>query len=169
MIITEAEIESAIITKLQQAFECVQASSPTSPAPTVPRFVGSWSVAPDGEVKGTGDASSIVIAVAVGIRAYNSFCEPQADLPCSIVLTVRRDACPTGAALADTVAPILALAHRWNENVDAVCDDLTTASFCPGGFRLFGGNREQSADVWIVSLEFTLRGVIHPPAASLPP
>jgi hypothetical protein len=169
MIITEAEIESAIITKLQQAFESAQASSPTSPAPTVPRFVGSWSVAPDGEVKGTGDASPIVIAVDVEFRAYDSFCEPQADLPGSIVLTVRRDACPTGAALAYTVAPILALAHRWNEDADAMCDDLTTASFSPGGFRFSGGKRVQSADVWIAPFAFTLRGVIHPPATSLPP
>lgn len=149
--ITEAEIEAAIADKIASAFEAASAQ---------PRIVGSWNVEDEGRVKGQGDASPSVIAVAVGIRAYDSFCSPQADFNCSAVLSIRRDACPTGAKLANDIEPLLGLIARWNEDVDHVCDDLTTATFSPAGFRLESGARQQTKDAWIVTLNFTLRGVI---------
>ena len=127
------------------------------------RIVGSWDVAAAGEVKGKGDSSPAVLAVAVGIRSYDSFCSPQADLACSAVLLVRRDACPTGAALADLIEPLLDLFHNWNAEYDAVSDDLTTKCFHPGGFRLDSGSSpeyDEAAAVWTVPFDFTLRGVI---------
>ena len=127
----------------------------------VPRIVGAWDVADDGDVKGRGDASAAVFAVTVGLRAYDSFCSPQCDLPCAAVLTVRREACPTGAELAELIEPLMALIHVWNEDNDSVYEDLATSSFFPGGFRLTGGNLEQSEESWTVSIDFTLRGVIN--------
>jgi hypothetical protein len=158
--IPEREIEERLKAKFAAALAATRNAASI-------RTVGFWDVAADGEVKGEGDASDVVLAVATGIRAYDSFCSPQADFRCSAVLTVRRDACPTGATLAALLEPLLDLVHRWNEDADAVFDDLTTDRFSPGGFMLSGGDPTQDADAWTVPLVFTLRGVITPaPAAS---
>ena len=78
--------------------------------------------------------------MTVGIRSYESFCTPQADFPCVAVLSIRREACPTGAALADSIEPLMNLIHLWNEDYDDVLDDLSTNTFKPGGFQMTDGN-----------------------------
>lgn len=148
--IPEAEIESAIAAKVAAALT----------GHTV-RIVKSWEALAAGEVKGTGDATAAVVAIAVGIRSYASFCTPQADLPCSLILSVRRDADPTGSTFAALAEPILALLHSWNGDYDTVFTDLATAQFSVGGFQLTGGGKEQTEDTLILSLDFTIRGVIE--------
>ena len=125
-----------------------------------PRTELSWGVADPGDVKGRGDASDVILSVAVGVRTYPEYVSPQFDLPCAAVLTVRRDVCPTGAALADYIEPILELLHVWQADIDAVCDAFAGTAFRPAGFNLTGGDRMQTESVWNVSFSFTLRGVV---------
>lgn len=125
-----------------------------------PTVVGVWDVADEGEVKGQGDASVAAIAVAVGIRSYNSFCEPQADIPCTVALTVRRDACPTGGELAEMIEPLMHKINVWNADYNEVLDELNTDSFDIGGFQMTGGDTTQNETAWTVRILFTLRGVI---------
>lgn len=150
--LTEREIENKLKEKFAELFQGVA---------DAPRIIGVWDVAQQGEVKGLGDASTCVLAVNVGIRQYASFCEPQADFICSTVISIRRDAAPTGAALADLIEPFMNLMHIWNEDCDRMCDDLTTDTFNPGGFQLTGGSLLQNEDCWTVDVNFILRGIVH--------
>lgn len=124
------------------------------------RMVGTWDVVDVGELKGQGDASKVVLAFSVGLRQYQSFCTPQADFPCALVLSVRRDACPTGGELADFIEPIMNQLHIWNEDCDRMCDDLTTLTFNVGGFQLDGGTLQQDENAWTITMNFTLRGIV---------
>lgn len=150
--LTEREIENKLKQKFAALFENVE---------NAPRILGVWDVAQQGEVKGLGDASTCVLALNVGIRQYASFCEPQADFPCVAVLSVRREAAPTGAALADLMEPFMNLMHVWNADCDRMCDDLATDTFSPGGFELTGGNLLQNEDCWTVNIDFILRGIVN--------
>lgn len=152
--ILQLEIENAIAAAVAASLESADLGGRT------PRFVKSWEPLADGEVKGRGDASFAVIAIAAGIPAFGSFCEPQADIECSVVLSVSRDADPTGAAVNVLADCIQSTVFRWNESVDEVCTDITTDHFSPGGLRLTGGSREQEEDAWTIPFNFTLRGVI---------
>lgn len=149
--LTEREIEN----KLKEKFAALFQNQSQL------RIIGVWDVADNGEVKGLGDASASVLAVNVGIRQYASFCEPQADFTCTAVLSVRREASPTGASLAEYIEPLMNQLHIWNEDCDRMCDDLTTATFQPAGFQLDGGNLVQSEECWTVNLDFILRGVVR--------
>lgn len=153
--IAEAEIENAIAAAFTAQLSAL--SAPT------PRIVKSWEALADGEVKGQADASAATIAIAAGIRQYDSFCSPQADIPCSVAISVRRDADPTAATFAAVIEPILDLCHIWNQDVDEAADELSTASFDIGGFRLSSGRRQITQDAFSLSLDFTLRGVIKTP------
>lgn len=127
----------------------------------VPVIVGVWDVADDGEIKGQGDASVAAIAIAVGIRSYASFCEPQADIPCTIALTVRRDACPTGAEFSGMIEPLMGKINLWNADYDDVIGELNTDTFDIGGFQMTGGGTTQNETAWTARISFTLRGVIN--------
>ena len=150
--LTEREIEEKLKEKFAKLFDT---------SDNAPSIIGAWDVTQPGEVKGRGDASTSVIAVAVGLRNYASFCTPQADFPCTAVLSIRREAAPTGAALADFIEPLMNLMHVWNEDYDDVLSDLATNTFTPGGFQLADGSLTQSSDGWIVNINFTLRGVVN--------
>ena len=150
--IVEAEIEEKIAGLFAAALDEAGLQKP--------RTELSWGVADPGDVKGRGDASGVILSVAVGIRTYPEYVSPQFDLPCAAVLTVRRDVCPTGAALADYIEPVLEMLHDWQTDIDLFCDDLAGTSFRPAGFNLTGGERQQTESVWIVSFSFTLRGVV---------
>lgn len=150
--LTEREIEE----KLKSIF-----ASLFQDGKDVPRIVGLWDVTDIGEVKGQGDASKSVLAITTGIRSYASFCEPQADIPCSVVLSIRREAAPTGALLAEFIEPLMNLIHIWNADCDRMCDDLATSSFMPGGFQLTGGNLQQNEWGWTVTTNFILRGIVN--------
>ena len=151
IMLTEREIEDNIKTIIANLYK----DSEIKPA-----VVGVWDVADEGEVKGQGDASIAAIAVAVGIRSYTSFCEPQADIPCTVALTVRRDACPTGGELADMIEPLMRKFNKWNADYDDVLDELNTDSFDIGGFKMTGGDTTQNESAWTVRILFTLRGVL---------
>lgn len=148
--LTEREIEE----KLKEKIGATLANSKSL------RIVGAWDVKDIGEVKGQGDASKIVLAFSVGLRSYQSFCTPQADFPCVMVLSVRRDACPTGAELADIIEPIMNQLHIWNEDCDRMCEDLNTITFNAGGFQLDGGELQQDESCWTITMRFTLRGIV---------
>lgn len=152
--ILQLEIENAIAAAVAASLESADLGGRT------PRFVKSWEPLADGEVKGRGDASFAVIAIAASIPAFGSFCDTQADIECSIVLSVSRDADPTGAAVNVLADCIQSTVLRWNESVDAALTDLTTSKFIPGGLRLSGGSHEQEEVAWTVQFSFTLRGVI---------
>lgn len=149
--LTEREIENKLKEKFAALFSNAYA----------PRIIGVWDVVEVGEVKGLGDACTCLLALSVGIRQYASFCEPQADFPCAAVLSIRREAAPTGAALADLIEPLMNLIHVWNEDCDRMCEDLQTDTFNPGGFQLTGGNYTQTEDSWIVNIDFILRGIVN--------
>ena len=149
--LTEREIEDKIKSVIAGLYD---------DAAIKPIIVGVWDVADEGEVKGQGDASVAAIAVAVGIRSYASYCEPQADIPCTVALTVRRDACPTGGELANLIEPLMDKIHVWNADYNEVLDELSTDSFDIGGFQMTGGDTSQSETGWTVRISFTLRGVI---------
>jgi hypothetical protein len=164
--IAEAEIENAIAIAVMAAIgqgedQGEESLTLTSNLNLNYRIVKSWEPLPDGDVKGRGDASDAVISVAVGIRSYASFCEPQADLPCSLVIAVRREADPTGAKFAALVEPILAKLHAWNADIENVVTDLATTQFSPGGFRMTSGYRTIDETAITLPLPFTLRGVIE--------
>lgn len=149
--IVEQQIESAIVEKIR--------------ALNLPgvRVTGAWAAAADGEVKGEGDASDAVIAVAVNPRSYDSFMSAQADFACAISIAVRRDSCPTGAEVAETTEPLFQILDTWNRDVDAVYIDLETEGFTPGGLQLTGGDGPQYDDAgaaWVVTQSFTLRGIV---------
>lgn len=150
--LTEREIENKLKQKFAELFSNIA---------DAPRIIGVWDVAEQGEVKGLGDSNTSVLALNVGIRQYASFCEPQADFPCTAVLSIRREAAPTGASLAELIEPLMNLIHIWNEDCDRMCDDLTTDTFNPGGFELTGGNLLQNEDCWTVNMNFILRGIVH--------
>ena len=150
--IAEAEVEAKLAEQFAAALE-------TEGLPE-PRTELSWGVADPGEVKGSGDTSEAVLALAVGIRSYPDFVSPQCDLPCSLALSIRRDACPTGAELAGYIEPLLNLVHTWNADCDTMCDALTTTTFSPAGFQLGGGHLEPTEEARTLSLDFTRRGVI---------
>lgn len=150
--IAEAEVEAKLAEQFAAALE-------TEGLPE-PRTELSWGVADPGGVKGSGDASDVVLAISVGIRSYPEYVSPQCDLPCAVVLTIRRDACPTGSKLASYIEPLLTLLHSWQADIDAVCTALESLSFSPAGFNLTGAERQQSEDGWTVAFDFTLRGVI---------
>lgn len=150
--LTEREIENKLKENFAELFQNVAEA---------PRIIGVWDVAEQGEVKGLGDASTCVLAVNVGIRQYASFCEPQADFSCTAVLSIRREAAPTGAALADFIEPLMRLLHFWNADCDRMCNDLTTSTFNPGGFKLNAGNLFQNEDCWTVNIDFILRGIVN--------
>lgn len=149
--LTEREIES----KLKDIIADLYRDSAI-----VPVIVGVWDVADEGDVKGRGDASVAAIAVAVGIRSYNSFCEPQADIPCTVALTVRRDACPTGGEFANLIEPLMDKINVWNADYNEVLDELSTDTFDIGGFQMTGGDTAQNETAWTARISFTLRGVI---------
>lgn len=149
--LTEREIEN----KLKERFSAMYQNQGQL------RIVGVWDVAEKGDVKGLGDASSSVLALNVGIRSYASFCEPQADFNCVAVLSVRRDAAPDGATLADLIEPLMNKMHIWNSDCDIMCDDLATATFSPGGFELTGGDLLQTEDCWTITINFILRGIVN--------
>lgn len=109
--LTEREIEEKLKEKFASLFKDAKSS---------PSIIGAWDVAKAGEVKGRGDASTSVLSVAVGIRSYPSFCTPQADFRCAVVLSVRRECAPTGAALADFIEPLMNLLHLWNDEYEDV-------------------------------------------------
>lgn len=149
--LTEREIESKLKTVVASLYE---------DNATKPVIVGVWDVADEGEVKGQGDASVAAIAVAVGIRSYNSFCQPQADIPCTVALTVRRDACPTGGEFANLIEPLMEKINMWNADYNEVLDELSTDTFDIGGFQMTGGDTAQNETAWTARISFTLRGVI---------
>ena len=128
--------------------------------PLTPTVKGSWDIADEGEVKGREEPCVSVLAIATGLRSYDSFDSPQCDIPCAIVFSVRRDMNPTGSEAVEASEKIMRLFHSWNADADRVCDDLSTDSFAVAGFRLDGGEMRQDADAWRVSVSFTLRGVI---------
>ena len=150
--IVEAEIEEKIAGLFADALDEAGLQKP--------RTELSWGVADPGDVKGRGDASGVILSVAVGIRSYPEYVSPQCDLPCAVVLTLRRDACPTGSKLASYIEPLLTLLHSWQADIDAVCTALESLSFSPAGFNLTGADRQQSEDGWTVAFGFTLRGGI---------
>lgn len=148
--VLEKLIEDAIIRKIKGV------------VPESTRVVGSWNAAADA-VKDAGDASAVAIAVVVSPRAYVSFEASQADFACSIALTVRRDACPTGQELIDMSEMLFALMHNWNADEDAVFADLSVEGFLPAGLALTGGTPPQydeSSQAWSVVQTFTVRGAI---------
>jgi len=154
--IAEMEIEE----KLKAQFGAALASTATLPSL---RTVGVWDVMNDGEVKSCGGNEAATIAVAVGIRNYDTFQTPTANFACSLALAVRRDACPTGAAIADLIEPLLAKIHGWNADEDSVYDDLTTEHFFPAGFQLVGGPGpvyENASGCWTISIDFNIKGRI---------
>lgn len=128
--------------------------------PLTPTVKGSWDIVEEGEVKGREEPCGSVLAIAVGLRSYDSFDSPQCDTPCAIVFSVRRDMNPTGSEAVEASEKIMRLFHSWNADADRVCDDLSTDSFAVAGFRLDGGEMRQTEDAWRVSISFTLRGVI---------
>ena len=146
--LTEKEIEGRLKEKLSEVF------------PVKPLIIGSWDVKEEGEVKGSGNGDTCVLAVSVGIRQYATFQTPQADIPCSLALSIRRDTCPTGGKLAELMEPLMCKMHEWNADADAVFDDLKTDTFNPGGFQLDGGNLSQTSDAWTATVSFTLRGIV---------
>lgn len=149
--LTEREIENKLKSVIANLYE---------DSAIKPIIIGVWDVADEGEVKGQGDASAAAIAVAVGIRSYASFCGPQADIPCTVALTVRRDACPTGAEFADMIEPLMSKINIWNADYNEVLDELNTKSFDIGGFQMTGGDTTQNESAWTARISFTLRGVI---------
>lgn len=129
--------------------------------PLEPDIKGSWDIADEGEVKGREEPCGTVLAIATGLRSYDSFDSPQCDIPCAVVFSVRRDMNPTGSEAVEASEKLMALFHKWNSDADRVCDDLSTDSFAVAGFRLDGGDMRQTEDTWRVSISFTLRGVIQ--------
>jgi hypothetical protein len=127
------------------------------------KIIGNWDIVAEGEVKGQGDATGAVLAVGVAPRSYDGFVSPQADFACSLALTVRRDAYPTGEEVASITEPLFRLLDSWNRDEDAVFVDLTTDEFSPGGLQLTGGDGpeyDSSTMCWTVTQTFTIRGII---------
>ena len=154
--IVEREIEEA----LKAQFGVALASTASLPSM---RTVGCWDVANDGDVKSRGGGEAATVAVAVGIRSYDTFQTPTANFACSLVLAVRRDTCPTGAAIADIIEPLLALLHEWNADEDSVYEDLTTDHFFPAGFQLANGIGpvyDDQTGCWTITITFNLKGRI---------
>lgn len=154
--IIEKLIESAIVAKL---------AALDLPDVTVSGF---WQPAQSGAPKGRESAASAAIGVVVAPRAYETFTSAKAQLRGVVTLTVRRDACPTGAELAAFAEPVFALLETWQRSLPDVKADLTPTDanlsplFVPHGFRLDGGDpsTDPKNTVWIISQTFTLRGVI---------
>ena len=128
--------------------------------PLTPTVKGSWDIVEEGEVKGREEPCGSALAIATGLRSYGGFDSPQCDIPCAVVLSVRRDMNPTGSEAVEASEKLMALFHNWNADADRVCDDLSTDSFGVAGFRLDGGGMRQDADAWRITMGFTLRGVI---------
>ena len=150
--IVEKQIEDAILAKIRML-----------DLPGV-RVVGAWSIVGEGEVKGESDESGAVVAVAVAPRSYDGFMSPQADVNCSIALSVRRDTCPTGSDIVELTEPLFQLLDHWNRDEDAVYTDLTTEGFSPGGLQLTGGDGpeyDSASGVWNITQTFTLRGIVN--------
>lgn len=151
--IVEREIEETLIDKLRGALQEREI--------VVPRTTGAWSVANDGEVKGRDEGESVAMSVAVGLRSYDSFQTATADFPCGLVLAISRDACPTGAAIAEYIEPLMDKLHRWNADEEAVFNDLETEHFHPAGFQLADGDGpeyDKSTGAWTITLLFNLKG-----------
>lgn len=153
--IAEQQVEGMVVRRISEAF--------AAEGVVAPRIVGAWSFADEGEVKGTGDASSAVLAVSAGLRVYDSFQSPQADIPVAVSLSVRRDACPTGREVVEMAGVVLAMLHRWNTDADALFDDMRLDAFSPAGLRIDGGEapmNDGEAAAWVFSVSFTLRGCV---------
>ena len=149
--IIEKQIEDAIIAKLKAL-----------DLPGV-RVTGAWKSVADGEVKGEGDTSSAVLAVAVNPRSYDGFMSEQADFSCAVALVVRRESCPTGSAVAEFTEALFQLFETWNRDADAVYTDLETDGFQPAGLQLSGGEGpwyDEATCTWMVEQSFTLRGFV---------
>jgi len=147
--LAEKEIEGKV-----KAFVC------DALKPLTPQTKGSWDIAEEGEVKGREDPCGTVLAIAVGLRSYDTFDSPQCDIPCAVAFSVRRDMNPTGSEAVEASERLMRLFHSWNADADRVCDDLETPHFSPAGFRLDGGEIRQDADAWTVNISFMLRGVM---------
>lgn len=153
--IAERQVEEMVMRRISEAF----AASGIVP----PRIAGAWTVADEGEVKGSGDAAAAALAVSVGLRVYDSFQSPQADIPVGLSLTVRRDACPSGREIVEMAGVVLDVLHRWNADAEALFDEMSLDSFDPAGFRLDGGEPpmyNDSAAAWMFNVSFTLRGCV---------
>lgn len=147
--IVEKQIEDAIIAKLEAL-----------DLPGV-RVTGAWKSVADGEVKGEGDTSSAVLAVAVNPRSYDGFMSQQADFNCAVALVVRRESCPTGSEVEEFTEALFQLFDTWNRDEDAVYTDLETDGFQPAGLQLSGGEGplyDEATCTWMVEQSFKLRG-----------
>ena len=149
--LTELKIENVILAKLA--------------ALNLPgcRLTGAWHPVDEGEVKGVDAGEAAAIAVAVGQFGFAGFQDTMCDADVTLAITIRRDLCPTGEALAEYTEPVATLLRRWNTDYEAVFSDFTVPGFSPGGFRLnpgSGPDYNKDLGIWIISQTFTIRGVI---------
>lgn len=118
-----------------------------------------------GIVKGTADPSAPqIVAVALGLRAHDSFSLPTVNISASIALTTRAELCPTGAeheAALEEIAALLALWHKDGEVMTAALS--IPEHFFAAELRMDGGDGktyDQATSAWLETISFTIRGTL---------
>jgi len=115
------------------------------------------------QVEEAGDPG--VVTVAVGARAHDSFSLPTLNFSGSVAVVTRRE-CDTDGAKHDAVtAAVFSFLSRLHDFPGELATLFAAASFRPAAIRLDGGAMPDLANGIIAdSINFTLRGVIVPPA-----
>ena len=127
------------------------------------KIVGAYEAAEAGEVKGEEKPEDgVVVAVAVGAPAWDTYLVPSCSVPVALALTVRREVAPTGDALEQVMAPISNLLMQLQHDATAVDRLLTSEEFQADGVRVDGGpppSYSSAKHAWTVVRTFTVRGV----------
>lgn len=125
--------------------------------------ISSWGTANTGEVKGELEKSdAAVISISVGAPEYDQYTVPSCTIPVGIVVEIRREAAPTGAALLTVMEPIADVLNELQEDVSSV-EALTVAGFEADGVRLDGGSApvfDKQLNAWRVIRSLSVRGRI---------
>ena len=129
------------------------------------KIVGAYEAAEAGEVKGEEKPEDgVVVAVAVGAPAWDTYLVPSCSVPVALALTVRREVAPTGDALEELMTPIASLLIELQRDATAVARLLSCDEFTADGVRVDGGTPPRFAratNVWTIERTFTVRGVLN--------
>ena len=127
------------------------------------KIITAWGSVPQGEVKDElTPAAGVVISIAAAPPQYDAFTVPSCSIAVAVVVEIRRETAPDGAALAAAIEPIAAVLNGLQANVENVAA-LSSESFDADGARLDGGQPPTfvtTANVWRVVRSFTIRGVV---------
>lgn len=144
----EKELEQALIGELSAQLSAVQ-------------FVGSRSVAEEGQVLTEREDVDSVIAIGTGYRTHEAFSLPMIDIKVTISVCTRVEQDPTGQKHEQIIEKLSDILSLWHFNGFLMEQKLSGSQFVAGELRMTGGTgrtQDKVNSIWSESLTFEIRG-----------